>query len=51
MFLLKTGWSHFIKKLSLILSKYFLFSCAKIANSSEKGYYHIVKGGHLSNSL
>ena len=37
MFLVKTGWSRFSKRLSLISSKYFLFACAKMVNSSKEG--------------
>ena len=37
MFLFRTGWSHFIKRLSLVSSKHFLFPCAKMVNSSKEG--------------
>ena len=42
-----TGW--FIKQLTLISKKYFLFLYPKIVNSSKKGSYHIVNSGHILN--
>ena len=37
MFFFKTGWLRFIKRLSFILSKYFLFPYDTMVNSSKKG--------------
>ena len=39
MVLFRTGWSRFIKNLSLISRKYLVFPCLKVVNSPKEGLW------------